>query len=218
MEAVALWDFNASQSDEMSFRKSERLCVVNMEDKDWYKAVKGPNSGLIPAAYIRMEPNDWFQSPMTRAEAEAYLLKRNSIGAFIHEDGNFLIRKSESDANGFSLSVKHEESVQHFKILKDGNNKFYIWTTSSLSINELVAKYHDENVSGDPRRIIVLKDMKQEFYEAMYDFAPANDEELGLTKGDVIRLIAKPDDNWWEGEIGGRSGFFPKTYVKEYKP
>ena len=57
-----------------------------------------------------------------------------------------------------------------------------------------------------------------QFYEAMYDFAPANTEELGLTKGDKIRLIARPDDNWWEGEIGDRIGFFPKTYVRELKP
>ena len=51
----------------------------------------------------------------------------------------------------------------------------------------------------------------------MYAFTPANEEELELKKGDLIRLIAKPDENWWEGEIEGRSGFFPKTYVKEYK-
>ena len=48
----------------------------------------------------------WFQNSMTRAEAENYLLKRHAGGRYIHEDGNFLIRKSESDPNGFSLSVK----------------------------------------------------------------------------------------------------------------
>ena len=58
--------------------------------------------------------------------------------------------------------LRHEESVQHFKILKDANNRFYIWTSSSFSINQLVDKYHNENVSGDPRRVILLKDLTQE--------------------------------------------------------
>ncbi|XP_035825156.1 sex muscle abnormal protein 5 isoform X2 [Aplysia californica] len=168
MEAVALWDFTANQPDEMSFRRGDRLCVVNMEEDGWYKAVLGPNSGFIPAAYIKMEPNEWFQNPMTRADAEAMLLKKNCVGSFIHEDGNFVVRKAETDSNGFSLSVKHEESVQHFKILRDANNKFYIWTTSSFSINQLVERYRTENVSGDPRRIMHLKDMKREFFKAIY--------------------------------------------------
>ena len=31
MEAVGQWDFNASQTDEMSFRKGDKICVsVNM--------------------------------------------------------------------------------------------------------------------------------------------------------------------------------------------
>ena len=44
---------------------------------------------------------------MTRKTAEDLLLKKHSAGGYIHEDGNFLIRKSESDQNGFSLSVKY---------------------------------------------------------------------------------------------------------------
>ncbi|KAH9502294.1 Sex muscle abnormal protein 5 [Bulinus truncatus] len=216
MEAVALWDFEATQPDEMSFRKGNKLCVMNNEDSGWYRAIMGMHSGYIPASYIKMEPHDWYREPMTRNEAERFLLQKSASGSHLHGDGAFIIRKSESDRNGFALSVKHEDTVQHFKILTDSNNKFYIWPNSVfMSINQLVERYRSENVSGDPRKIIYLRDIKQEMYEAMYDFTPNNQEELALKKGDIIRLLAKSDPNWWEGEVNGRTGFFPKNYVKE---
>ncbi|KAI8796822.1 sex muscle abnormal protein 5 [Biomphalaria glabrata] len=218
MEAVALWDFEATQPDEMSFRKGNKLCVMNNEDSGWYRAIMGMHSGYIPASYIKMEPKDWYREPMTRNEAERFLLQKAVNGSFLLTDGAFIIRKSESDRNGFALSVKHEDTVQHFKILTDSNNKFYIWPNSVFpSINQLVERYRSENVSGDARKLIYLRDVKQELYEAMYDFTPTNQEELALKKGDVIRLLAKSDPNWWEGEVNGRMGFFPKNYVKEYK-
>ncbi|CAG5118055.1 unnamed protein product, partial [Candidula unifasciata] len=112
----------------------------------------------------------------------------------------------------------HEDTVQHFKILTDSNNKFYIWPNSVFfSINQLVEKYHTENVSGDPKKVIHLRDTRQEKYEALYDFTPANAEEVELKKGDIILLIAKSDPNWWEGEVRGKKGFFPKNYVRELK-
>lgn len=197
----------------MSFRKGHVVCVTSTEDGGWYKAVMGNRSGFIPATYIKLENNDWYH-PITRAEAEKYLLKVNSLGSHIYHDGAFLIRKSDKE---FALSVKHEDSVQHFKILMDGNNKFYIWPNNVFSsINKLVENYHLDNVSGDQRKIIKLRSIEQELFEALYDFTPANDEEVPLKRGDIIRLICKSDDNWWEGEVRGRTGFFPKIYVKEY--
>ncbi|GFN86286.1 growth factor receptor-bound protein 2 [Plakobranchus ocellatus] len=212
MEAKALWDFEATQPDEMSFRRGNVLSVISMEDGGWYKAVMGNRTGFIPSTYIKLENHDWYKDPITREEAEQYILKVNSLGSYIYPDGYFLIRKSHRE---FALSVKHEDTVQHFKILTDSNNKFYIWPNTVFpSINQLVQYYHSENVSGDHRRVIQLQCVAEELYEAVYDFQPANDEEVELRRGDVIRLVCRSDENWWEGEVRGRTGFFPRNYVR----
>ena len=40
-----------------------------------------------------------------------------------------------------------------------------------------------------------------------------NSEELEFKEGNMIKLVARLDDNWLQGELNGRQGRFPVSYV-----
>ncbi|CAL8101528.1 unnamed protein product [Calicophoron daubneyi] len=52
----------------------------------------------------------------------------------------------------------------------------------------------------------------------LYDFEAENASELPFSEGDVIRLIQQVDENWYEGELNGRRGYFPINYVEVITP
>jgi len=54
---------------------------------------------------------------------------------------------------------------------------------------------------------------------AMFDFAAETNDELDLKKGDIIVLHdSDPKEEWWEGNVDGNWGFFPRDFVEVIKP
>jgi len=50
---------------------------------------------------------------------------------------------------------------------------------------------------------------------AIYDYAPAREDELSVRAGDVISIIEKSEGGWWTGQLNGLTGLFPANYVEE---
>lgn len=58
-----------------------------------------------------------------------------------------------------------------------------------------------------------------EFVRALFDF-PGNDEEdLPFRRGDILRVLEKPEEQWWNAaNQEGRAGMIPVPYVEKYRP
>lgn len=50
---------------------------------------------------------------------------------------------------------------------------------------------------------------------ALYSYAAQREDELSFREGDVVTVIAKNTDGWWDGEANGARGVFPGNYVQE---
>ena len=217
MEATAKYGFDATTNDELSFSKGAVLKVFDIEDdENWYLAELDGREGVIPSNYIEMKPHNWYQGSMARKDADAFLSGKH--------EGAFVVRLGErsSSNSGFTMSVKFKDTVKHFRVLRDEEEKLYLFKEDKFnSLNEMIEYHH--SIALSRLHDVTLQEVKKKpklqdqseayFVQALYDFTPEEDGELEFRQGDNIRVIDKSDENWWEGELDGRQGLFPVIYV-----
>ena len=51
--------------------------------------------------------------------------------------------------------------------------------------------------------------------EVLYGYTAQQDDELTINPGDVVNIIEKYDEDWWQGELNGQVGIFPASYVQD---
>ncbi|NXV46085.1 GRAP protein, partial [Uria aalge] len=207
MESVALYSFQATEKDELPFQKGDTLKVRGAGGVTSH-GVHQPWRGqmLLPGA-----PRRWYAGRISRHLAEERLLKCKHLGAF-------LIRDSESSPGEFSISVNYGQHVQHFKVLRERNGKYFLWEEKFNSLNELVDFYRTTTIAKKQQIFLRDEDQTQEvprpkFVQAQFDFSAHDGSQLPFLRGDIIEVLDCPDPNWWQGKIYGRVGLFPRNYV-----
>ncbi|NXD82236.1 GRAP protein, partial [Halcyon senegalensis] len=212
MESVALYSFQATEKDELPFQKGDTLKVWGAR-KGSAAAALGDRVGTQPRC-----PRRWYVGRISRHLAEEQLLKRKQLGAF-------LIRDSESTPGEFSISINYGQHVQHFKVLRERNGKYFLWEEKFNSLNELVDFYRTTTIAKKQQIFLQDEDQSQEvpsgdgamgipkFVQAQFNFSAHDDSQLPFLRGDIIEVLDCPDPNWWQGKIYGRVGLFPRNYV-----
>ncbi|XP_005448425.1 proto-oncogene tyrosine-protein kinase Src isoform X1 [Oreochromis niloticus] len=159
---VALYDYESRTATDLSFRKGERLQIVNNTRKvncregDWWlaRSLTTGESGYIPSNYVA--PSDsiqaedhlklalesrWYFGKITRRDSERLLLSLEN------RRGTFLVRESETTKGAYCLSVLDYDNtkglnVKHYKIRKLDSGGFYITSRTQFnSLQQLVNHY-----------------------------------------------------------------------------
>ncbi|KFP42613.1 GRB2-related adapter protein, partial [Chlamydotis macqueenii] len=110
------------------------------------------------------------------------------------------------------------QHVQHFKVLRERNGKYFLWEEKFNSLNELVDFYRTTTIAKKQQVFLRDEDESQEvrrpkFVQAQFDFSAHDCSQLPFLRGDIIEVLDCPDPNWWQGKIYGRVGLFPRNYV-----
>ncbi|XP_062282319.1 GRB2-related adaptor protein 2-like [Scomber scombrus] len=149
MESTAKYDYEATTDGELSFRKGQCLKVMQTTG-NWYKAEINEFEGYVPKNFIDMVLPSWYQEDISRSEAEKKLMS--------HYVGAFLIRASQQHGRGnFSISVRHEKDVQHFKVMRDSRWQYYLWSKKFPSLNQLVEYYRKNSINKEEQ--LFLRDI-----------------------------------------------------------
>uniref|UniRef100_A0A663MQ19 GRB2 related adaptor protein 2 n=1 Tax=Athene cunicularia TaxID=194338 RepID=A0A663MQ19_ATHCN len=145
---------------------------------------------------------------ISRHEAENILMSKGV--------GSFIVRASQNSHGDFSISVRHEDDVQHFKVMRDSKGNYYLWTEKFHSLNKLVDYYKTTSISRQKQ--IFLRDNSREekrtlWVRALYDFDAVEHDELGFRSGDILEVLDSSNPSWWKGRLRGELGLFPANYV-----
>ncbi|XP_041061118.1 protein-tyrosine kinase 6-like isoform X2 [Carcharodon carcharias] len=155
---MALYDFRARTSDELSFRAGDEFEILNDDDRSsgtWWFARKrnrsnGECTGYIPYNYVAKKESlateSWYAGKLSRSEAKVILLSTQTT------TGSFLIRESENQENGHALSVRDGTIVRHYRVMQDKTEQFCLNTINRFSsLKELVEYYKLNSLRSDLR-------------------------------------------------------------------
>ncbi|KAL7386371.1 hypothetical protein ABVT39_007440 [Epinephelus coioides] len=173
----------------------------------------------------------WFAGPMERYQAEVELLDRGN--------STYLVRHRSKECTEYAISIKFNDKVKHIKILTK-NGCFYIAESRLFkTVLDLVEYYEQHSLKEGfssldttlqfPYRELSNGNMPKAITKAgsvfsprvvgiavaRYDFCSRDTRELSLLQGDIIKIYTKMSNGWWRGEVDGRMGWFPSTYVEE---
>lgn len=157
-----LYPFSSVTEEELNFEKGEVMEVVEKPENDpeWWRCKNSQGVvGLVPKNYVtvlderpgpppsnspqhrhvapvcsgKFAGRDWYYGNITRHQAECILNEKG-------EEGDFLIRDSESSPSDFSVSLKAAGKNKHFKVqLTEG--VYCIGQRRFGSMEELVEHY-----------------------------------------------------------------------------
>ncbi|KAJ8343082.1 hypothetical protein SKAU_G00330100 [Synaphobranchus kaupii] len=179
----------------------------------------------------------WYWGRLSRQEAVSLLQGQRH--------GVFLVRDSITCPGDYVLSVSENSKVSHYIINSISNNRqsgsglapprfrigdqefdalpalleFYkIHYLDTTTLIEPISKAKNSGfvsaTAGAPQRL-----EEAEYVRALFDFPGNDDEDLPFRKGDVLRVLEKPEEQWWNAQNSeGRAGMIPVPYVEKYRP
>ncbi|XP_022045506.1 proto-oncogene tyrosine-protein kinase Src isoform X3 [Acanthochromis polyacanthus] len=156
---VALYDYESRTASDLSFRKGERLQIVNNTRKvncregDWWLAhsLTTGESGYIPSNYVApsdsIQAEEWYFGKITRRDSERLLLSLEN------RRGTFLVRESETTKGAYCLSVLDYDNtkglnVKHYKIRKLDSGGFYITSRTQFGTLQQLVNHYRKHADG----------------------------------------------------------------------
>lgn len=213
----ALYDYAATDSEELTIRKTEILTVIS-SDGTWWEVRNAKNqSGLVPCNYVKELPT----------KAQFRTRPEDPVGMYQQTD---LVKTNNTSPN---LNI---QAVAKYKYVSTREDELGLEKGDSLVILEkeqdgwwrgrcgsrigwfpfnYVEELPQQTTPAMPEPLSIEKAVICTVV-ALYAFDSGNPEELAFNKGDKMEIIDQPQDDpdWWEARMeDGTTGLIPRNYV-----
>lgn len=135
----------------------------------------------MPSSYIAplnsLDKHGWYHGKVSRSESE-YIL-----GSGIN--GSFLVRESETSVGQFSISVRHDGRVYHYRINVDPEHRLYI--TQEAKFNTLGELVHHHSVQADGLICnLLFPAPKKERPPCVFSLSPTQPDEWEVERSEIV--------------------------------
>jgi len=196
--------YEARTDSELTIKQGTTIKILSTADEEWWQGEREDGKiGYFPATYVKL--TETTSSEKSSKKSKKSTLKKDD------DEKKKAKRKKKSKPQA---KVKHDYDA-------DGENELSIkqgW------IIDIISKTNDDWWEGRykgkigffPRNYVDLIEDKKgdENARVMFDYDAAGKNELTIKTGQLIKIVDKANDDWWEGEYDGKIGFFPKAYVE----
>ncbi|CAI4228791.1 unnamed protein product [Auanema sp. JU1783] len=192
---VALYDFHGVGEEQLSIRKGDTVRVLGYNKAgEWCEvrlvSARRPDAasqkrigqiGWIPTSYVApsnsLDKHSWYHGKVSRSESE-YIL-----GCGIN--GSFLVRESETSLGLFSISVRHDGRVFHYRINVDVQDKLFITQEAKFkTLGELV---HHHSVHADGLICTLMYPApKKNKPPCVFSLSPTQPDEWEVDRSEIV--------------------------------
>lgn len=222
--AIALYDYNSQNEEELSIKKSDKLLIVNDSGTWWQVQNEKHQSGLVPSNYLqRADLNKGkksiVQKIFSRKGSSGNPSDNNEPPGYEAPQGvpakdSHLGKVDEAIAKYNYTPVREDEVAltkgdRVYVLEKEGDGW---WRGEANNKKGWFPSNYVEIIKTDNNGGNVICKVR-----TLYAFKPTNCEELHFEKDTLLEIIDQPRDDpeWWKArKEDGTIGLVPKNYVK----
>ncbi|ORX43300.1 hypothetical protein BCR36DRAFT_406845 [Piromyces finnis] len=237
-KAKALYNFEATESDQLSFNEGDILTILNQEENGWVKAQIGPKLGLVPVDYVKILDNNLSKTSslssmnssivsnsaaVTTNTVKRKPVQKTSSTINLSNVSNVVALFDYNASDSTELSFKTGDIIE---VIKTGNNNSekienQWWTGKNKSTGQTgqFPVVFTKGWDSSSKSKVVKPAPKEKILKvkALYDYEATCEGELSISVGDIITVTNTNtgSSSWWEGTGPKGHGQFPSMYVKE---
>ncbi|GFR63562.1 dynamin-binding protein [Elysia marginata] len=193
--ARALVDVSPQLDGELAFQLGDLIEITEIIDSDWFFGRCHQKEGLVSAVCVE-------------------LLDDLDEGGGAGGGGAEKVGISGGDGNVGISTVSEQEglnpetptpalaapvSPQQKALKKIGEDEYRLRNSSSGSYTSENTRSHDAEIMP--------------YAQVLYSFEAQGRSELSIQEGQIVTLIRHVDADWTEGEVDGKQGLFPTSFV-----
>ncbi|EMP39647.1 SH3 domain-containing protein 19 [Chelonia mydas] len=204
---IARFEYIGDQKDELSFSEGEIILLKEYINEEWASGELKGTSGIFPLNFVEIIedlPGLGVGAPLTNKRESSACLSQTDrrSGEWCEALHDFTAETNED------LSFKKGDSIQ---ILEHVDSE---WCRGRLNDSEGIFPAVFVQTCSAGVKTAQSPGWRRGKAKALYDFQGENEDELSFKAGDMITELEPVDEDWMSGEVQGKSGIFPKNFVR----